>query len=448
VQRQPRDTSARALSDHKNTMSSFAYVAVDHAGAELRGTLDASDQSEALRRIKEMGLFPARVSAREKEKQRRPAPRGSSKTGTLHKYLILCSFGRAVKPRILTTLTRQLATLIEAGMPLLRSLRLLQEQSENRLMKEVVGDLAFRIESGDSFTEAVRAHPKIFTPLYVNMVRAGEIGGALDITLKRLAEFMEKNQRIKAKVKAALFYPFAVLGVAGAILILLMVYVVPRFREVFSGLLPGAKMPPFSAFVFSISEVIKNHALPVAIVLGVFAGCVTLSLRTKWGRWFFDKFKLSMPVLGSLFRKTAIARFARTLGTLVTNGVPILQALTIVKETAGNVVVGGVISDVHENVKAGDPIAPTLKASGVFPLIIAGMVDVGEQTGALPEMLMKIADGCDEDVDNATTALTSLLEPILIVFLAVIVGSIVIAMFLPIKVIMDVGFDDPAGRSE
>jgi type IV pilus assembly protein PilC len=155
-----------------------------------------------------------------------------------------------------------------------------------------------------------------------------------------------------------------------------------------------------------------------------------------------------MPVLGSLFRKTAIARFARTLGTLVTNGVPILQALTIVKETAGNVVVGGVISDVHENVKAGDPIAPTLKASGVFPLIIAGMVDVGEQTGALPEMLMKIADGCDEDVDNATTALTSLLEPILIVFLAVIVGSIVIAMFLPIKVIMDVGFDDPAGRSE
>jgi type IV pilus assembly protein PilC len=227
-----------------------------------------------------------------------------------------------------------------------------------------------------------------------------------------------------------------------------MVYVVPRFREVFSGLLPGAKMPPFSAFVFSISEVIKNHALPVAIVLGVFAGCVTLSLRTKWGRWFFDKFKLSMPVLGSLFRKTAIARFARTLGTLVTNGVPILQALTIVKETAGNVVVGGVISDVHENVKAGDPIAPTLKASGVFPLIIAGMVDVGEQTGALPEMLMKIADGCDEDVDNATTALTSLLEPILIVFLAVIVGSIVIAMFLPIKVIMDVGFDDPAGRSE
>ncbi len=429
-------------------MSSFAYVAVDQAGAELRGTLDASDQSEALRRIKEMGLFPARVSAREKERQRRPVPRRKSKTGVLHKYLISCSVRRKVKPRILTTFTRQLATLIEAGLPLLRGLRLLQEQTENRLMKEVVGELAFRIESGDSFTEAVKAHPKIFTPLYANMVHAGEIGGALDITLKRLAEFMEKNQRIKGKVKAALFYPFAVLGVAGAILILLMVYVVPKFREVFSGLLPGAKMPVFSAFVFRISEVIKDHALPVAIVLGVFAGFTTLSLRTRWGRWFFDKFKLSMPILGALFRKTAIARFSRTLGTLVTNGVPILQALTIVKETAGNVVVGSVISDVHENVKAGDPIAPTLKASGVFPVIIAGMIDVGEQTGALPEMLMKIADGCDEDVDNATTALTSLLEPILIVLLAVVVGSIVIAMFLPIKVIIDGGFDDQAGHTE
>jgi len=413
-------------------MSSFAYVAVDHAGAELRGTLDATDQSEALRRIKEMGLFPARVSARENQTPRRVKPRGRHRLGALYRHLISCTPRRKVKARILTTFTRQLATLIEAGMPLLRGLRLLEEQTENRVMKAVVGELSFRIESGDSLTEAVRAHPKIFTPLYVNMVRAGEIGGALDVTLKRLAEFMEKSQRIKGKVKAALFYPFAVLGVAGGILILLMVYIVPRFKEVFAGLVPGGKLPPFTMFVFRISEIVKDHAVSVAIVLGIFTGFLVASVQTKWGRWFFDQFKLAMPVLGTLFRKAAIARFARTLGTLVSNGVPILQALNIVKETAGNVVVGSVISDVHENVKSGDPIAPTLKASGVFPVIVAGMVDVGEQTGALPEMLMKIADGCDEDVDNATTALTSLLEPILIVFLAVIVGGIVIAMFLPI----------------
>jgi type IV pilus assembly protein PilC len=413
-------------------MSSFAYVAVDHAGVELRGTLDASDQSEALRRIKEMGLFPARVSARENQARRHAGPRRRPRLGVLHRHLIACAPRRKVKARILTTFTRQLATLIEAGMPLLRGLRLLEEQTEDRVMKEVVGELSFRIESGDSLTEAVRAHPKTFTPLFVNMVRAGEIGGALDVTLKRLAEFMEKSQRIKGKVKAALFYPFAVLGVAGGILILLMVYIVPKFKEVFAGLVPGGRLPPFTIFVFRISEIIKDHALPVAIVLAIFTGFLVASVQTKWGRWFFDRFKLAMPVLGTLFRKAAIARFARTLGTLVSNGVPILQALNIVRETAGNVVVGSVISDVHENVKSGDPIAPTLKASGVFPVIVAGMVDVGEQTGALPEMLMKIADGCDEDVDNATTALTSLLEPILIVFLAVIVGGIVIAMFLPI----------------
>jgi type IV pilus assembly protein PilC len=200
-------------------------------------------------------------------------------------------------------------------------------------------------------------------------------------------------------------------------------------------------MPAFTVFVLGICEGVKNHLVFTAAGAGTLALLFCLALRTEWGRWAFDKFKLTMPVLGPLFRKAAISRFARTFGTLVGSGVPILQALTIVKETAGNVIIGQVIANVHEHVKEGDPIAPTLKASPVFPAMVAGMVDVGEQTGALPEMLMKIADNCDQDVDNATTAMTSLLEPVLIVFLAVVVGSIVIAMFLPIFTIITYGVD-------
>jgi type IV pilus assembly protein PilC len=327
------------------------------------------------------------------------AARNRARAGTglqSRKSFLHVQFGAKVNPKVLTTFTRQLATLVEAGMQLLRRLRLLREQSEDRVMKEVAVSLALSVETGSSLTEAVNAHPRIFNPLYVNMVRAGEIGGALEITLRRLAEFMEKSQRIKGKIKAALVYPCAVLTVAGAVLILMMVYLVPKFRLVFEGFGGGRKLPGFTLFVFKLSELVQHHILVAAAIVSGFLAMIALSVRTVPGRWAFDQFKLAMPILGAVFRKAAIGRFARTLGTLVSNGVPILQALTIVRETAGNVVVGRVIGAVHENVKQGDPIAPTLKASGVFPVIIAGMVDVGEQTGALPEMLMKIADNCDE----------------------------------------------------
>jgi len=308
-------------------------------------------------------------------------------------------------------------------------------------MKDVIGEVFVAVEGGNSFTEALNARPRVFSPLYVNMVRAGEIGGALDETLNRLAEFMEKARKIKGKIKAAMFYPCAVMLVAIGVLAVLMVFVVPRFRQVFDGLLNGAPLPAFTRFVFNISEGVKNHALSCLMGAGAVGVMFCLFVKTKWGRLVFDKFKLAMPLLGPVFQKAAISRFARTLGTLVGSGVPILQALTIVRETAGNQAVGRVISKVHEQVKEGDPIAPTLKSSGVFPVMVAGMVDVGEQTGALPEMLMKIADNYDDEVDNTTSAMTSLLEPIMILFLAVVVGCIVVAMFLPIKVIMDGGFD-------
>jgi type IV pilus assembly protein PilC len=386
-----------------------------------------------------MGLFPTKLTA---SRQRKPVgDRPKRKIHLGHRTFSLPSHLGRIKARTLAVATRQLATLVEAGLPLLRGLRLLQEQTEDRRLGRITGALSEAIESGSSFSEALEAHPKVFNQLYVSMVRAGEISGALELTLKRLAEFMEKSQRIKGKIKAAMFYPCAVLLVAVGIIALLMTYVLPKFKEVFQGLLNGARMPAFTEFVFGLSEIVKNHFFLTAVTIGAFAVAFVAAGRTKLGRAGLDRLKLRMPVLGPVFKNAAIGRFARTMATLTGSGVPILQALTIVKETAGNTAVADVISRVHENVKQGEPIAPTLKASGVFPVMIAGMVDVGEQTGALPEMLMKIADNCDEEVENAASAMTSLLEPIMIVILAVIVGSIVIAVFLPLFAIMNNGFE-------
>jgi type IV pilus assembly protein PilC len=248
---------------------------------------------------------------------------------------------------------------------------------------------------------------------------------------------MEKAQKIKGKVIAAMFYPIAVMVVAVVILSILMVYVIPRFKEVFAGMLDNAQLPAFTRLVLGISDIIKDHFIYTICGLAVFVVFFMLFIRTQFGRRAFDKFKLKVPVVGPVVSKVAISRFTRTLGTLVSSGVPILQALTIVKETAGNVIVGNAVGAVHESVKEGETITAPLEASGVFPPMVISMVDVGEQTGALPEMLLKIADNYDDEVDNAVSAMTSLLEPIMIVFLAVIVGSIVIAMFLPLIELMN-----------
>jgi type IV pilus assembly protein PilC len=388
-------------------MSSYSYVAVDPQGMESRGTLDVPDQSEALRRIKEMGLFPTKVLAAAKPCLRLTATQVRPRAEPGSWRLRITGWGGGLRAATLTVFTRQLATLIEAGLPLLRGLRTLREQAEDRTLRRIITELSQVIEGGSSFAEALALHPRVFNCLYLNMVKAGE-------------------------VKAAMYYPCAVLTVATLILTLLMTYVVPRFKEVFEGLLGGGRMPPFTLFVLRLSEAMRSHIFLALMAAAGLALAIVCALRTVWGRWSFDQFKLAMPVLGTVFRKVAISRFSRTLGTLLGSGVPILQALTIVKETAGNVVVGEVISDVHQQVKQGEPIAPALKASGVFPAMVVGMVDVGEQTGALPEMLLKIADTYDDEVDNAVSAMTSLLELIMIVFLAVIVGSIVVALFLPL----------------
>ena len=432
-------------------MPKFNYVAMDSRGKETKGTLEVASQNEAIGRVKEMGLFPTKIVEIEKaekaEKKARPSGKAAGKkSGGINLNIKIPGLSGRVKSKVLTAFTRQLATLVDAGLPLLRGLRVLEKQERNPTLKSIVSDLALSIEGGSTFSEGLAQHPKVFNRLYVNMVKAGELGGVLEVVLARLSEFMEKAQKIKGKVIAAMFYPCAVLVVAVTILIILMVKVVPQFKTVFEGMLEGAQLPAFTRLVLGISEAVKDHIVYTAAGIAVVVVLFLLFIKTKFGRHAFDKLKLKMPLIGPVVSKVAISRFTRTLGTLVSSGVPILQALTIVKETAGNVIVGNAVGAVHESVKEGETITAPLEASGVFPPMVISMVDVGEQTGALPEMLLKIADNYDEEVDNAVAAMTSLLEPIMIVFLAVIVGSIVIAMFLPLIDLMNRVGDAGGGK--
>jgi type IV pilus assembly protein PilC len=422
-------------------MPKFNYVAMDSRGKETKGTLEVANQNEAISRLKDMGYFPTKVVEAEKteKKDKKSAKAAPSAGGKAKKgiNIRIPGLGGKVKPKVLTAFTRQLATLVDAGLPLLRGLRVLERQEMNATLKRIIGDLAVSIEGGSTFSEALAQHPKVFNRLFVNMVKAGELGGVLEIVLNRLSEFMEKAQKIKGKVVAAMFYPAAVMFVAVAILTVLMVFVVPKFKEIFNDMLEGKALPGFTNLVLGISEVIAKHFLWTLVGIVLVFIAFKFFLKTKFGRRLFDRLKLHFPLLGPVISKVAIARFTRTLGTLISSGVPILQALTIVKETSGNVIVGEAVALVHESVKEGETITAPLEASRVFPPMVISMVDVGEQTGALPEMLMKIADNYEDEVDNAVSAMTSLLEPIMIVFLAVIVGSIVIALFLPLIMLID-----------
>lgn len=424
-------------------MPEFCYVAMDSRGKETKGKINVADQNEAIGRIKNMGYFPTSVEAAKPKEPRagRKIPVSSAANVVSRRSLNFTvrvpGFGAKIKPKSLTAFTRQLARLVDSGLPLLRGLRLLERQEKNPVLRRVVNDLSISIEGGSTFSEALAQHPKIFNHLFVNMVKAGELGGVLEIVLARLAQFMEKAEKIKGKVKAALLYPAAVMFVAGGVLAALVVYVVPRFKQIFEDLLEGHSLPAFTRFVLGASQFAATHAIQTMLGLAVCIVLFKVALRTKPGRRTWDRVALNFPLLGPVVSKVAIARFARTLGTLLSSGVPILQALTIVKETSGNAIVGQAVMDIHESVKEGETITAPMDHCSVFPATVVGMVDVGEQTGALPEMLMKVADDYEEEVDNAVTGMTSLLEPILIVFLAVIVGSIVIALFMPLIIIIE-----------
>jgi len=387
--------------------------------------------------LRQAGYFPTSVieeaiSSPDGQEARDRAAKMARTTKPRAKKGIVLFQRKKVKSKILMIFTRQLATLIDSGLPLLRSLNVLSKQERDKVLKNTINKIADSVQSGSTFSDALALHPRIFNDLYVNMVKAGEVGGVLELVLTRLSEFQEKAAKIKNKVVAAMVYPGIVMTMAVCIMGFLLVFIVPKFEVIFHDLLGDKPLPPVTRFVIGASDSLKNHGL---VVLGVIVVAVTLYKfigRTRRGRLAIDSFKLRMPLFGNLNRKTAISRFARTLGTLVTSGVPILQALNITRETAGNASIARAISQVHDSVKEGESIVQPLEASRVFPAMVVSMVDVGEETGKLPEMLLKIADVYDDEVDNAVAALTSMLEPIMIVFLAIIVGTIVLALFTPL----------------
>ena len=420
-------------------MANFQYLALDAKGEQTTGSVQASSESDAIAQLRSQGLYPTQVV----EEGKGTLTAGKTKAKARGKKKVKSVGGGKIKPKLLMIFTRQLATLIDSGLPLLRGLTVLGKQEPNPVLRSTVNALADSVQTGATFSESLSQHPKIFNKLFVNMVKAGELGGVLEVVLTRLAEYMEKANKLKNKLVSAMVYPIIVLFIAVAILVFLMLVIVPKFKEMFSE--QGGELPLISRIVFGASEnmlaapFILPNVVWIFLVIGGLFVLIKAWSATKGGRGAVDAFKLKIPVMGDLTKKSAISRFSRTLGTLVTSGVPILQALTITRDTAGNVVVSNAIDQVHEAVKEGESIVAPLQASKIFPAMVISMVDVGEETGQLPEMLLKIADVYDDEVDNAVTALTSILEPIMIVFLALVVGTIVFALFLPlIKMIQGV----------
>ena len=417
-------------------MPRYNYVALDSRGQESTGLVEAPSPNEAIGRLRQAGYFPTNVSEEGKggrdghRKRATPAIPRVAKSRS-RKNIVLFQ-RKSVKTRTLMIFTRQLATLIDAGLPLLRSLNVLAKQERDGVLKNTINALADSVQGGSTFSESLEQHPVIFNKLYVNMVKAGELGGVLELVLGRLAEFQEKAQKIKNKVVGAMVYPVIVLVLATVIMGFLLVFIVPKFQTIFHEMLGNKPLPAITQFVINISNFVKNHGFILLGIIVFVIAAYKFIARTSAGRQVIDRIKLRMPLFGNLIRKSAVSRFSRTLGTLVTSGVPILQALNITRETAGNSVIADAITKVHDSVKEGESIVQPLEASAAFPPMVVSMIDVGEETGQLPEMLLKIAEVYDDEVDNAVAGITSMLEPIMIVVLALVVGTIVIALFTPL----------------
>jgi type IV pilus assembly protein PilC len=414
-------------------MPRFHYVALDQNGQETAGVLDAASESDAITQLRGQQLYATQVVQEGKgdvtaikktaSKATRKSGGGSAKSaGNI-----------SVKGKTLMVFTRQLATLIDSGLPLLRGLTVLGRQEPVPNMKRCITTLADSVQTGSTFSESLSQFPKIFNKLYINMVKAGELGGVLEVVLNRLAEYQEKAQKLKNKIVSAMVYPIIVMVIATLIMVFLMLFIVPRFEQIFEDMLGSKdKLPGLTKAVIAISRGIGDYIWFILIGAALMYLLWLLIANSKGGRLFLDKMMLKLPIFGPVTQKSSIARFTRTLGTLVTSGVPILQALNITRETAGNVIVSDAITKVHDAVKEGESMVTPLEGSGVFPPMVISMVDVGEETGQLPEMLLKIADVYEDEVDNSVSAMTSLLEPLMIVLLAVVVGVIVMALFLPL----------------
>ena len=408
-------------------MPTFAYEAMNQGGEQVKDELEALSNEDALAKIRNLGYFPTRIREKGGTKAKAAAPGKKKKKGRGF------AFGR-VKTKVLTQVTRQLSTLQDAGLPILRSLNILEEQQRPGTLKNVLRGVAEDIEGGSTLSEACSKHPKAFNRLYVNMVAAGETGGVLDVILQRLAEFMEKAEKLKRKIIGAMIYPIVVVTFAMGIVTGIMIVVIPKFKDIFRDF--DVTLPDVTLVLMNTSDWVVSGKPPgwAVMVSSPFAIYFVFKLirSSKGGRYVVDFVGLKIPVFGTLLQKNAVARFTRTLGTLISAGVPILEAILITRETSGNEVYSRAMEKVHDSIREGESFAAPLRSTGVCDGLVTNMIDVGEETGELDKMLLKIADNYEEDIDVAVASLVSLLEPLMVVLLGSIVGFIVIALFLPL----------------
>jgi type IV pilus assembly protein PilC len=411
-------------------MPIFKYEALDSQGVAIKNEIEALSQKEAVSKIRNLGYFPTKVRARGIE--RKPAAKALAKPKRRR------GAGGKVKVKHIAQFARQLSTLQDAGLPILRSLRILQDQQRSGTFKKVIGYVGDDIEGGSTLSEAMSRFPRAFDRLFVNMVAAGETGGVLDLILSRVADFMEKAQKLKGRVKSAMIYPLVVLTAAFSILLLLMWKVIPQFETVLTEMTEGAELPRITRVVLGVARFIAEQygwaillAAPIVIIF-----VLRLIKQFRFGRFVLDTIKLKLPVIGQLSSKVAVTRWTRTLGTLISAGVPILDAINVTRETAGNEVFANMLGNVHNSIRQGDTFAGPLRQSKTVDLIVSNMVAVGEETGDLDKMLLKVADNYDEQVDVLVASLMSLLEPIMIIILGLIVMTIVLSIFLPMITII------------
>jgi type IV pilus assembly protein PilC len=408
-------------------MPTFEYEAMNAEGKAVVDQIDARNTDEAIAKIRQMNLFPTRVT----EKQ---AAAGAARGGGMRRVRKKSFVIGGVRRKQLTLFTRQLSTLTDAGIPVVQALNILENQMRPCALKNVVGSVADEVESGSSLSEGMAKFPKAFDELYCNMVKAGETGGMLDIVLQRLADFMEKAARLKRKVIGALVYPVAVLSIATLIIAGLIKYIIPSFIKMFEEL--EVDLPGPTRFLLKITTFCQNYwytipAFPMGIII-----LYKVIVSTRAGRTGADWLKFRLPLFGSIINKSAVARFTRTFGTLIGSGVPILEALNITRDTSGNKILANAIQHVHDSVREGDPIAAPLAQSNVCDDIVVNMIDVGEETGNLDAMLLKVADTYDQEVDIAVEGLTRLMEPLMVILLGAVIGFVVISLFMPLIKLM------------
>ena len=393
-------------------MAKFQWEATTRAGEKKKGVMEADSADAVENRLRGDGMQVGRVKREAKS------------------FNIV--IGSGVAPKDLQIFTRQLATMIDAGLPLVQCLDILASQTPNKIFANILSQVKNSVEQGSTFSEALKRHPKVFDELYVNLVAAGEIGGILDTILNRLAIYIEKAVKLKGQIKSAMFYPIAILVVAIGVICVMLIKVIPTFQDMYKQMGPKAKLPGATQFVMNMSNsFVANWYIYFGVLISILVGA-TMMRRTERGTEIFDRMMLRLPVIGPTLRKIVVARFTRTLGTLLSSGVPILDALDICARTAGNRVVQNGILRAKDKISEGHDMAGPLAESRVFPSMVVQMIGVGEQTGAMDQMLQKIADFYEEEVDAAVAAMTSLIEPIMMAFLGVVVGGLIVAMYLPI----------------